>query len=61
MTGVLGSKKAIVMAHDWGGVVGWRLAVRRPDLIEKLIQINSPHSKVFNELLKNPEQRKRSW
>uniref|UniRef100_A0A914E768 AB hydrolase-1 domain-containing protein n=1 Tax=Acrobeloides nanus TaxID=290746 RepID=A0A914E768_9BILA len=59
--GALGHKSAIIMAHDWGGVVAWRLAVRRPDLVGKLIQINSPHSKVYNELLKNPVQRKRSW
>ena len=57
----LGHKKFIMVAHDWGGAVAWSAAIRHPELLEKLIIINSPHPAVFaRELLKNPDQQKAS-
>jgi epoxide hydrolase 4 len=38
---------AALVAHDWGGAVGWNLAVQRPELLDKLIIINSPHPGTF--------------
>lgn len=47
-----------LIAHDWGGVVAWHLAARRPELLKHLIIINSPHPAVFHrELARNPRQR----
>jgi pimeloyl-ACP methyl ester carboxylesterase len=57
----LGHKKFIMVAHDWGGAVAWSAAIRHPELLEKLIIINSPHPAVFaRELLNNPDQQKAS-
>ncbi len=57
----LGSKRFILVAHDWGGAVAWFFANRYPDMLEKLVIINAPHAGVFaRELLSNPEQRKAS-
>ena len=57
----LGHEKLIMVAHDWGGAIAWSAAIRYPELLEKLIIINSPHPAVFaRELLKNPEQQKAS-
>jgi pimeloyl-ACP methyl ester carboxylesterase len=57
----LGHEKLIMVAHDWGGAVAWSAAIRHPELLEKLIIINSPHPAVFaRELLKNPDQQKAS-
>ncbi len=57
----LGHKKFYMVAHDWGGAVAWSFAMRYPDLIEKLIIINSPHPAIFaRELLNNPDQQKAS-
>jgi pimeloyl-ACP methyl ester carboxylesterase len=57
----LGQNKFILVAHDWGGGVAWYFANRYPDLLDKLVIINSPHPAVFaRELLNNPAQRKAS-
>ena len=57
----LGHEKFIMVAHDWGGAVAWTAAMRHPEMLEKLIIINSPHPAVFaRELLNNPDQQKAS-
>jgi len=38
-----GKEKAIIVGHDWGGVVAWSLAFARPDLVDKLVILNLPH------------------
>ena len=54
-------RKALVVAHDWGGAVAWNLAAQRPDLVEKLVIINSPHPVTFaRELAHSPAQQKAS-
>ena len=61
LTRHLGHETCIMVAHDWGGAVAWAAALRRPEMLEKLIIINSPHPAVFaRELLNNPEQQKAS-
>jgi len=57
----LGHEKFIMVAHDWGGAVAWTAAMRHPQMLEKLIIINSPHPAVFaRELLNNSDQQKAS-
>lgn len=46
-----------LIAHDWGGAVAWNMAVQRPQLMQRLIIINSPHPATFlRELQTNPVQ-----
>lgn len=48
--------KALV-AHDWGGGVAWNLANQFPQLMHKLVIINSPHPGTFlRDLKSNPAQ-----
>jgi len=56
----LGEKRAVVVGHDWGGVIAWKLAMRRPDLLERLVILNSPHPVAFARALRNPAQWLRS-
>jgi len=47
----------VLVAHDWGGAVAWGLAAQRPELINQLLIINSPHPAIFlRELRDNPAQ-----
>jgi pimeloyl-ACP methyl ester carboxylesterase len=48
----------VVVAHDWGGVCAWHLAARHPELVTRLVILNSPHpALLYRELLHNPAQR----
>lgn len=47
----------LLVAHDWGGALAWGLAALRPDLIKRLLIVNSPHPATFlRELRDNPAQ-----
>lgn len=39
----LGEKSAIVVAHDWGGVIAWQFAYALPQMVDKLVILNLPH------------------
>ncbi|MBO0723901.1 MAG: alpha/beta hydrolase, partial [Blastocatellia bacterium] len=59
--GHLEREKAIVIGHDWGGLVAWSMALSMPQLVEKLIILNLPHPRgIARELAHNPEQQKNS-
>src|SRR5580658_2210746 len=56
-----GASSAIIVGHDWGGMISWQLAMARPDLVDKLIILNLPHPRALaRELVHNPEQQKNS-
>ena len=38
----LGRERATVVAHDWGGVIGWSAAARHPGVVERLAVLNAP-------------------
>ncbi|MBH1966414.1 MAG: alpha/beta hydrolase [Comamonadaceae bacterium] len=48
---------ACLIAHDWGGALAWSLASLRPELMARLVIVNSPHPQTFlRELKGNPRQ-----
>jgi pimeloyl-ACP methyl ester carboxylesterase len=49
LTETLGYDKAHVAAHDWGGGVAWRLAIRQPNRIRKLVILDTPHPRAGRE------------
>jgi pimeloyl-ACP methyl ester carboxylesterase len=57
-----GRPRAAVVGHDWGGIVAWYLAIRRPELLERLAVLNAPHPIVFRRYLRSsPGQLLKSW
>ncbi len=38
---------AALVAHDWGGATAWNLANSTPELLDRLVIINSPHAATF--------------
>jgi pimeloyl-ACP methyl ester carboxylesterase len=54
---VAGGRCAVV-AHDWGGVCAWHFAADHPELVDRLVIINSPHpGKLYRELKESAAQR----
>ena len=43
----LGAPLDLLVAHDWGGALAWNLAAQRPELLRRLLIINSPHPATF--------------
>ena len=57
----LGQDKAIIVGHDWGGLVAWQFALYQPQMTDRLIILNLPHPRGLNrELAHNPQQQKNS-
>jgi pimeloyl-ACP methyl ester carboxylesterase len=53
--------KAVIVGHDWGGLVAWAYAMQHPDRTDRLVVLNLPHPKgMSRELANNPQQQKNS-
>lgn len=58
----LGYEKAHIVGHDWGGAIAWKLAMDHPQVVDRLVILNSPHPYIFGKALKsNFTQIKKSW
>lgn len=59
----LGYEEVHLIGHDWGGLVGWALAIWHPERLHKIGILNAPHPDVMIRFLRrgDPEQLRRSW
>jgi len=39
----LGLEKAVIVGHDWGGVIAWQMAVAQPERVERVVSLNVPY------------------
>ena len=62
MFDALKPRRKLLVAHDWGAVIAWVVAMRRAVDLDGLIVMNVPHPTVFGELISHyrPQQLK-SW
>ena len=56
----LGLEKFNLAGHDWGGAVAWIFAEKYPELLNKLIILNSPHHKIFTEKLRTDKNQQKA-
>lgn len=40
----LGANSATLISHDWGAAVAWEVAGRHPQVVQRLIVMNGPHT-----------------
>lgn len=57
----LGHTRAHVVGHDWGGIIAWALAIRQPEVVDRLVILNAPHPAAARRMARIPAQWARSW
>lgn len=55
------ASRVILVGHDWGGIIAWYYAMRRPEKLEALIILNGPHPACFEREICRWRQLRRSW
>jgi len=56
-----GARSTVLVAHDWGGVIAWFFAMRRPRPLDRLVVMNLPHPAAMERELRTWRQVRRSW
>ncbi len=57
----LGQSPCVVAGHDWGGAVAWLTAMLHPELVSRLIILNSPHPVAYlREMRRSARQKWRA-
>lgn len=57
----LGREKAVIVGHDWGGVLAWAFAINYPHMTERLIVLNAPHPGAMQREMRTLKQLRKSW
>lgn len=57
----LDDDEVILVGHDWGGIVAWRVASERPDLLSDLVTVNGPHPAISLRELQKPSNLPTAW
>ncbi len=57
-----GQERAVIIGHDWGGVIAWVASLMLSDMVERLVILNAPHPRqMLRHLRSNFRQMARSW
>lgn len=57
-----GRSRAFVVGHDFGAMVTWWLALRRPERVERMVAMNVPHPLAMRDhMLTRWTQLRKSW
>jgi epoxide hydrolase 4 len=57
----LGQQTAVIVGHDWGGVLAWSFAMQYPQMTERLIIMNAPHPAAMIREMRTIKQLRKSW
>lgn len=58
---VSNTSRVILIGHDWGGLIVWYYAMRRPKKLVGRIILNAPHPACFEREIRHCRQFRRSW
>jgi epoxide hydrolase 4 len=56
-----GAESALIVGHDWGGTVAWDMAMKYPEIVDRLAILNAAHPRKLSQGLHHPGQLRRSW
>ncbi|MGY1812700.1 alpha/beta fold hydrolase [Blastococcus sp. SYSU D00820] len=56
----LGERDAVVVGHDWGGLVAWTMAALHPRSVRRLVVLSMAHPRLLRAGMRDPRQR-RAW
>jgi epoxide hydrolase 4 len=56
-----GVERAHVVGHDWGAAVAYTVAMRHPEVVEKLAILNVPHPERMLSGFRTARQLRKSW
>jgi pimeloyl-ACP methyl ester carboxylesterase len=56
-----GVERAHIVGHDWGAMVAYTVAMRHPDMVERLAILNAPHPARLLAAFRTLRQLKKSW
>jgi epoxide hydrolase 4 len=56
-----GARDVLLIAHDWGALLAWMIAMDHPDRIQRLVIMNVPHPARFKAEFWRSGQFLRSW
>ena len=55
-------RPVLLIAHDWGGVIGWHVAASYPSLVKGYVAVAGPHPARYQQLLRTDRaQLRMSW
>jgi epoxide hydrolase 4 len=57
----LGEERAQIVGHDWGAAVAYVLAMRHPEVVERLAILNVPHPERMLAAFRTARQLRKSW
>ena len=52
----LGERDAVVVGHDWGGLLGWTMAALHPRTVRRLVAVSMAHPRRLREAMTDPRQ-----
>ncbi|MCD0450626.1 alpha/beta hydrolase [Actinocorallia sp. API 0066] len=50
----LGEAGAVVVGHDWGGLLAWTMAVYHPKVVQRLVAVSAPHPLRVRRAVRTP-------
>lgn len=57
----LGRERAVLVGHDWGGLIGYTAAALHAEAVERLVVLNCPHPAAASAALRSLDQVRKSW